>query len=547
MKERVFISYKRVDQTRVFDVKDNIESVIKESCWIDQKGIPSDAKWENEIKKAIDICAVFIFVLSEAHNRIENLEEDWCYREISYASQQGKHIEIIKIDDMHLPEWIDKFIPGIDVIHTNDSKNLKILYSNLSKWLGVANANKVKAMPEGKFQVNDLYYQSLESRLCVKVAKVPNQYDAYVIDIPSSIEVNGYEYEVVCIGKDAFSQNKEIKRIVLPDSVTYIDAGAFKGCSSLYSINIPDNVYHIGEEAFMDCSSLKSINIPSMVTHIEKCTFCGCTALSTIIIPENVKKIGDAAFAKCYSIESITFPTELSIIEDSAFSGCASLKSLIIPSKVRIIGSYAFSECSKLTSINIPASVESIDNSFYECISLRSIVVESENKNYDSRDNCNALIETSTNKLLTGTINSVIPKGVTTIEDYAFSKLPIIHIDIPEGVTKINDYALSGCENLLSVTFPSTLEHIGYHAFSECTSLLSVDIPEGVTSIDFSAFSFCKSLLSVSLPKSLENILLHAFSGCKSLINIIIPRGTKARFQEMEGLKEFKCLLKEDD
>ena len=545
MKERVFISYKRVDQTRFFDVKDHIESAIKENCWIDQKGIPSDAKWENEIKKAIDICDVFIFVLSKAHNEIVDLENDWCYREISYASQQGKHIEIIKIDDMPLPKWIEQFIPDIDVIHTNDSNKIKGLYSNLSKWLGIANANKIKAMPEGIFQVNDLYYQSLSSRLCVEVAQAPNQYDAYIIDIPSSIEVNGYEYEVVCIGKDAFSENKEIKRIIIPDSVTYIDARAFKGCNSLYSINIPNNVYHIGEEAFMGCSSLKSIDIPPSVTHIEKRTFSGCNSLSTITIPESVKRIEEAAFTNCSSIKSIAIPKELSVIEDGTFYGCTSLKSIIIPPKVRMIGINAFYGCSSLTSITIPASVEFIDNSLQECVSLRSIVVESGNKNYDSRNNCNALIETSTNKILTGTINTVIPEGVTTIEDYAFSKLPIINIDIPEGVTAIKDYAFSECENLLSVTLPSTLEHIGYNAFSECTSLLTINIPDGVTYIDFSAFSFCKSLLSVSLPKSLKNISPYTFSGCKSLININIPNGTKAIFQELEGLKEYKHLLVE--
>ena len=73
MKRRVFISYKRVDQIVVFDVLKKIEDTIKEKCWIDQKGIPSDARWDEEIRSAIDDCEVFVFICSKEHNNIREV------------------------------------------------------------------------------------------------------------------------------------------------------------------------------------------------------------------------------------------------------------------------------------------------------------------------------------------------------------------------------------------------------------------------------------------------------------------------------------------
>ena len=83
-KERIFISYKRVDKERVFAIKDGIEQAIGEKCWIDLDGIESDAQFVAKIMTAIDQCDVFLFMRSNAHNKIVDLETDWTYRELNY-------------------------------------------------------------------------------------------------------------------------------------------------------------------------------------------------------------------------------------------------------------------------------------------------------------------------------------------------------------------------------------------------------------------------------------------------------------------------------
>ena len=274
-----------------------------------------------------------------------------------------------------------------------------------------------------------------------------------------------------------------------------------------------------------------NVTIPSTVTFSGKefavisigdNAFSYCSSLTSIEIPNSVTYIGSSAFENCSSLTSIEIPNSVTYIGSSAFSNCSSLTSIEIPNSVTYIGSFAFFYCSSLTSIEIPSGVTSIgDCAFENCPSLTSIIVESGNTVYDSRNNCNAIIETATNTLITGCQNTVIPNTVSFIGDYAFNGCSsLTSIEIPNSVTSIGSSAFSNCSSLTSIEIPNSVTFIGSSAFSYCSSLTSIEIPNSVTSIGSSAFSYCSSLTSIEIPNPVTYIGDYAFEGCYSLTKI---------------------------
>ena len=135
------------------------------------------------------------------------------------------------------------------------------------------------------------------------------------------------------------------------------------------------------------------------------------------------------------------------------------------------------------------------DWGFQGCTSLSSIKVDSRNTVYDSRNNCNAIIEMSSNTLIAGCKDTVIPDSVKNICQGAFTgHKSLKSVIIPDSVTSIVDSAFEGCTSLASVTIPDSVTSIGENAFRDCTSLASVIIPDSVTSIGEDTFQGCTSL-----------------------------------------------------
>ena len=253
--------------------------------------------------------------------------------------------------------------------------------------------------------------------------------------------------------------------------------------------------------------------------------------LTTATIPEtvtyngttySVTSIGDYTFDNCFSLTSVTIPNSVTNIGMSALYGCSGLTSITIPNFVTSIGNNAFSGCSSFTSITIPNSVTSIGNyAFISCESLTSMMVESGNTVYDTRENCNAIIETASKTLIAGCQSTTIPNSVTSIGGSAFYGCSsLTSLTIPNSVTSIGSSAFSDCSSLTSITIPNSVTTVGDYAFYKCSSLTSITIPNSVTTVGDYAFYKCSSLTSITIPNSITSIGWRAFLACSSLTQI---------------------------
>ena len=384
------------------------------------------------------------------------------------------------------------------------------------------------------FEVGGIYYSITSSTApyTVEVTYVNYNYDT--VTIPSSVHYDGKTYIVTCIGQYAFTYRSGLTHIDIPNRVTRIGDGAFSGCSGLTSVTIPNSVTTIGICAFSGCSGLNALTIPSSISDIGQSAFSGCSGLSSIKVDESNPKYDSRN--NCNAI--------IEKVSNSLITGC---KNTTIPNNVTSIGDGAFSGCTGLTSIFIPNSVTSIGYYVFEgCSGLTSLTVESGNKKYDSRENCNAIIETESNTLVRGCRNTIIPDNIKIIDNYAFDGCYDLNfVTIPNGVTSIGGYAFNGCTGLTSINIPNSVTVIGGEAFSGCTGLASVtipnsviylvgtfrgcsgltsvNIPNSVTVIDLKTFEDCSSLTSITSPSSVTIIGDFAFSGCSSLTSITIP------------------------
>ena len=223
------------------------------------------------------------------------------------------------------------------------------------------------------------------------------------------------------------------------------------------------DLFYFGEERIVSNSydSVKNVCILKFdkdVTEIWDLAFWGCSSLTSITIPPSVKKIGKNAFSGCSNLTSITIPPSVTEIGNDAFRGCSSLTSISIPPSVTKIGDRAFRYCTSLMSIIIPPSVREIGGvAFADCSSLTSIIVSKDNKVYDSREDCNAIIHTESNTLISGCKNTIIPPSVREIGNCAFY----------------------GCDSLTSISIPPSVTKIGDGEFSDCPNLTEIRIPKG--------------------------------------------------------------------
>lgn len=315
------------------------------------------------------------------------------------------------------------------------------------------------------FEADGIYYRIGENKtVSIKSGKTK----VGDVVIPSQVTFNGNVY-----------------------SVTSIEMSAFDNCRGMTSVTIPSSITFIGYEAFCDCTSLTAVHI----TDLE--AWCS--------IEFNLRESNPLYWAHQLFLNGIE------------------ITDLKVPNNVTTISGYSFLRCYNFTSVTIPNSVASISsNAFENCSGLTSITVESGNQYYDSRNNCNAIIEKATNTLIKGCKNSFIPNSVTSIGGAAFY----------------------GCSGLTSIIIPNCVTSIGSSAFFGCSGLKSIIIPNSVTSIGSSAFYQCSGLTTVvskiENPFEIGNYVFYSSNkDIYSTVTLYVPAGKKAAYDATEGWNKF--------
>lgn len=375
-------------------------------------------------------------------------------------------------------------------------------------------------------EIGGIYYDFNLTNKTASVTKNPSSYSGVVV-IPSEVTHNNITYSVTSIGDEAFRFCQKLTSVEIPNSVRSIGDEAFEFCRGLSSIDIPNCVATIGEWAFYGCSSITSLIIPKDLTSIGNRAFCGCSNLTSIVV-EDENSVYDSREG-CNAI--------IKTSENSLIVGCMNTTIL---SSVTSIDYSAFSDCIGLTSVTIPANLTKIrGNAFSGCIGLNSIIVEDGNPIYDSRDKCNAIIETSENELIVGCVKTIIPSSVTSIGTGAFSNLSgIASFEIPDCVTNIGYAAFSGCTDLKSVTIPSSVANIGTNAFYNCKALTKIDYFCSPTKIGEGIFDNCNNIWEVAFDCKKITPL---FNGKSSLYKITLKENVaeveKGAFKDCSNLR----------
>ena len=428
------------------------------------------------------------------------------------------------------------------------------------------------------FEVDGIYYNRLIGNKAEVTYKNVNyaSYSGEVV-IPETVRYGNTDYIVTNIGDKAFYACVDLTSITIPSTITSIGEIAFHQCSSLTQVKIADlaawcriqfhgeytsNPLQCAHHLYLNGEEITDLVIPDSIQTIPYRAFAGCAGLNSVTISNSVTTIGKSSFRNCTALTSVIIGDAVTIIEPAAFCDCISLKNFTYGSSVTTIGNCAFMGCSSLTSMIIPSTVTSIGLQILsDTPNLEMLAVDSDNPVYDSRGNCNAIINTANNTLIQGIKNTIIPNTVTKIGESAFYYCKSLeNIIIPSSVIGIAKYAFYECRGLKSILFETSAINVGQYAFWNCSNLERVDIidlagwcssnfhgtaanplneahylflngqevqdliiPESVTKIGESAFKNCLSLTSITFHNAITNIYESAFSGCKNLTSVSLP------------------------
>ena len=272
-------------------------------------------------------------------------------------------------------------------------------------------------------------------------------------------------------------------------TVSSLSENAFE-ITDVESIELPDTIRKLGDYTFYNVP-VKSIKLPSNLTTIGNKCF-SLSKIESIEMPSTVTRIGFSICQYCSSLKSVILSEELESITESAFVGCTALTEIEIPEKVTDIEYNAFLGCTNLRKISLPISLKYISNQgniFFGCENLTTIDFDG-NDVYDERNNCKAIIEVETGRIVAACPSTVIPNTAKIIGKNSFAGCyGREEIYIPKNITTIEDMAFVSSKDLKKVIIASGTNEIRNGVFSSCNSLTTIVIPSSVTSIGSLVFN----------------------------------------------------------
>lgn len=186
------------------------------------------------------------------------------------------------------------------------------------------------------------------------------------------------------IGSRAFAETSALSSFTFPQTLTAVGAESFTG-SGIVTANLPQSVTYLGAGAFADCTKLVYAQVPAAIQAVRERTFRNCTELKNVSIPEGIRYIGAAAFQNDVSLQTVDFAQSLLTICDNAFEGSGVGEGLVLPPALRTIGSRAFAGCMRLTSLTIPADIRKMGSQAFADGSSPSIVCAFSRTTYMSK------------------------------------------------------------------------------------------------------------------------------------------------------------------